>query len=320
MSAPLTFPIRVRNPKTREMPMASSPPTTSHSTAMFPERLLKNPANGLRATEAPLRKPFVAKPPARVTWTFEIPPQRNKNPSAIRPKNIDQARPDFTSFPKTSSDHTLLSKSFSLETTVGYAPIGFTSSRPHRVGGEMGNRQTVLDCSRLYIRNQDAQTLGRAPAEGLISDSREHRLDGNEAPENDEQEADHARRERWPDPDLLDEDREGEPAHPHEAHRTRHEEDDHEEPAAADAVHRMTEAHPQGTEPARPPVMHHEPHRGLTMVQADLLRPGDLPSASGQEGRRGDQDGHTRPRPEKAEGHQPEKGRDAEGAPHREVR
>src|SRR3990172_782930 len=127
MSAPLTFPIRVRNPKTREMPMASSPPTTSHSTAMFPERPLKNPANGLRATEAPLRKPFVAKPPARVTWTFEIPPQRNRNPSAIRPKNIDQARPDFTSFPKTSSDHTLLSKSFSLETTVGYAPIGFTS-------------------------------------------------------------------------------------------------------------------------------------------------------------------------------------------------
>src|SRR6266545_4582045 len=160
ITPPLTDPIRVKTPNRSEIPIASSPPTTRYSATGFPARLLKKAANGLPATDAPLRNPLVALFPASKVWTFPIPLQRNRNPSAIRPMNIDHAFPDFNSFPNTSLDHVGMRYRGFVAPIVGYAPIRPHLGTPTRTGAQSPDSHTVR--RSIYPVNIPGSTRGSA--------------------------------------------------------------------------------------------------------------------------------------------------------------
>src|SRR3972149_1575096 len=100
------------------------------------------------------------------------------------------------------------------------------------------------------VKNVSCETPG-ATVEDVPAMEARRRLHPEERPrgeapaEGDQGDADRAGDRSGPGARLLREDREGQPAHPEEAHRARDEQDKHEQPAATDAVRGVAEAHPE---------------------------------------------------------------------------
>src|SRR5712692_5722574 len=89
-----------------------------------------------------------------------------------------------------------------------------------------------------------ARNCNRRPtAVNLLESHRYEGGVGQGSAERDEGDPDGSRDEPGTKADLLDENRNGQSAHPDEAHGTSDEEHEHEQPAAADAIEGMPEAH-----------------------------------------------------------------------------
>src|SRR2546425_4810320 len=212
------------------------------------------------------------------------------------------------------------------ETRVGF--VVTPSKTPHEAASRISSMFAV---SRKIFTMWDRRDSRRPPAVKNVSDGgpavaqalslhSEIRLDDADRSEDQEEGGDATGDDSLSRPHLLHENHTGEEAHPNEAHRAGDEQCNHKEPATAEAVRRVTEAHPDRTGPPRTPVEHDEAHRGLTVRQAHLLRPGDLIHACGDEGRGGDEDQEAGEGTEEAEGHQAQQGEDPESAPHEKVR